>query len=225
MSLTLAKGATEVTGTVEGADTTLSYAEVASGRFGANVSAENRSRATANLRKALADADRYHSFARHLNGEEKLLTLKNDVLSLDISTHGGSIARATLLDYYNYLPKPGTTDDIDTTRVDVWQLNQAGYNFVLTSASQRFDTGSFFFTPKEQTDSTLLMTLDLGNGASWVCATRSQGFVCGTHGDGAERHGGRDTFGSSHRGDAVAPAYGPQRARTHLRGAQLGHPL
>lgn len=167
VSLSLAKGASEVTGTVEGADTTLSYTEVAYGRFGADVSAENRSRATANLRKALADADRYRGFARHINGEEKLLTLKNDVLSLDISTHGGSIARATLLDYYNYLPKPGTTDDIDTTRVDVWQLNQAGYNFVLTSASQRFDTGSFFFTPKEQTDSTLLMTLDLGNGASW----------------------------------------------------------
>lgn len=167
VSLSLAKGASEVTGTVEGADTTLSYTEVAYGRFGANVSAENRSRATANLRKALADADRYRGFARHITGDEKLLTLKNDVLSLDISTHGGSIARATLLDYYNYLPKPGTTDDIDTTRVDVWQLNQAGYNFVLTSASQRFDTGSFFFTPKEQTDSTLLMALDLGNGAWW----------------------------------------------------------
>ena len=56
VSLSLAKGASEVTGTVEGADTTLSYTEVAYGRFGANVSAENRSRATANLRKALADA-------------------------------------------------------------------------------------------------------------------------------------------------------------------------
>ena len=159
-------GAT-VTGTVRGADTTLTFEAVAASQFGDDLSLENRRTAIGNLRSALSDADRYRGFARHLNGEEKLVTLKNDVLSLDISTHGGNIARATLLDYFNYLPKPGT-NEIDTTHVDVWQLNEANYNFILTSATQRFDTGNFYFTPEVVNDSTVMMKLDLGKGAMWA---------------------------------------------------------
>lgn len=158
---------TRVDGTVAGADTTLRYSDVATARFGADVSMENRRTAIQNLRSALTDAERYRGFARHLNGDEQTVTLKNNVLSLDITNRGGNIARATLLNYYNYLPKPGTTDDIDTTRVDVWQQGQAEYNFILTSASQRFDTANFFFTPQVENDSTVVMMLDLGKGASW----------------------------------------------------------
>ncbi|MDE6527901.1 MAG: YidC/Oxa1 family insertase periplasmic-domain containing protein, partial [Muribaculaceae bacterium] len=156
-----------VTGTVAAADTTLTFEAVAKSQFGDDLSPENRRTAIANLRSALSEADRYGGFARHLNGQEQLVTLKNDLLSLDISTHGGNIARATLLDYFNYLPKPGT-NDFDTTRVDVWQLNKTAYNFILTSATQRFDTGNFYFTPEVVNDSTVMMKLDLGKGASWA---------------------------------------------------------
>lgn len=156
----------QITGTVQAADTTLTYEAVVNSQFGDDLSIENRKAAIANLRGALADADRYRGFARHLNGEEKLVTLQNDVLRLDISSHGGNIAQATLLDYFNYLPKPGT-NDLDTTQVNVWQLNEAKYNFILTSATQRFDTANFFFTPEQVNDSTVIMKLNLGNGAYW----------------------------------------------------------
>lgn len=165
-SVSLAYDGQQVTGTVKAADTTLTFNAVATSQFGDDLSIENRRAAIANLRSALSEAERYGGFARHLNGEEKLVTLQNDVMRLDISTHGGHIARATLLDYYNYLPKPGT-NDLDTTNVNVWQLNEAKYNFILTSATQRFDTGNFYFTPTQLNDSTVIMQLDLGKGASW----------------------------------------------------------
>ncbi len=159
---------TAVSGTVQGADTTLTFDAVANSRFGDDLSIENRKAAVANLRSALAEAERYGGFARHLNGDEQLVTLKNDVLSLDITTHGGNIARATLLDYFNYLPKAGTKNEFDTTQVNVWQLNEAAYNFILTSATQRFDTSNFYFTPEVVNDSTVVMKLDLGKGAQWA---------------------------------------------------------
>jgi len=157
----------KVTGTVQGADTVLTYEAVVNSQFGDDLSIDNRKAAISNLRAALAEADRYRGFARHLNGDETTVTLKNDVLSLDISSHGGNIAQATLLDYYNYLPK-GNTNEFDTTRVNVWQLNEAGYNFILTSATQRFDTANFYFTPEQPNDSTVVMKLDLGKGAYWA---------------------------------------------------------
>lgn len=167
VNLTLAADNT-VSGTVEAADTTLSYDAVVNSQFGADLTPENRRTAIANLRSALTDADRYKGFARYLNGDEQLVTLENDVLSLQISSHGGNIAQATLLDYYNYLPESATSEKIDTTRVNVWEMNEAAYNFILTSASQRFDTSNFYFTPVVVNDSTVVMKLDLGKGAEWA---------------------------------------------------------
>ncbi len=86
---------------------------------------------------------------------EASVTLKNDVLSLDISTHGGNIARATLLDYFKLPPQARHQRNRQHDPcVDVWQLNEANYNFILTSATQRFDTGNFYFTPEVVNDST-----------------------------------------------------------------------
>jgi YidC/Oxa1 family membrane protein insertase len=159
---------TTVSGTVNAIDTTLTYEAVVNSNFGNDLSLDNRKAAIENLRNALAEANRYRGFARHLSGKEQLVTLKNNVLSLDINTHGGNIAAATLLKYFNYLPKPGTTNDIDTTQVNVWKLNNASYNFILTSATQRFDTSEFYFNPEQVNDSTVVMKLDLGHGASWA---------------------------------------------------------
>ena len=157
-----------VTGTVNAGDTTLSYEAVAHSKFGDDLTIDTRKTAVANLRQALSDADRYRGFARHLNGEEKLVTLENDVLRLDINTHGGNVAQATLLDYDTYLPDHADKNKIDTAAVNVCSLNESGYSFILTSATQRFDTSNFYFTPETVNDSTVMMRLDLGDGAMWA---------------------------------------------------------
>jgi YidC/Oxa1 family membrane protein insertase len=157
-----------ITGTVKAADTLLSYTAVVNSQFGDNLSVAARKEAISNLRQALSEGERYRGFARHLNGEDALVTLKNNLLQLDIATHGGNIAQATLLDYDTYLPKPENKNEIDTAAVNVCRLNESAYSFILTSASQRFDTSNFYFTPEVLNDSTVVMKLDLGDGATWA---------------------------------------------------------
>ena len=73
-----------VTGTVQAVDTVLTYAAVAGAQFGDDLSPANRRAAIENLRSALADADRYRGFARYLSGEDRTVTLKNDLLELSL---------------------------------------------------------------------------------------------------------------------------------------------
>ena len=108
-----------VSGTVQANDTLVPYADLVASRFGSDLSLHNRMTAIDNLRTALADADRYRGFARHLNGEEQMVELKNDVLSLSISNHGGNIAGATLQKYDTYVNTDAKTGKIDTALVKV----------------------------------------------------------------------------------------------------------
>lgn len=156
----------QISGTVKANDTVLSYADVVGSRFGGDITLQNRIAAIENLRTALSDADRYRGFARHLNGEEQMVELKNDLLTLQITNHGGNVAQATLQKYDNYT-KTDADGKIDTTQVNVCQAGLSGYNFILTSATRRFDTSTFYFTPEILNDSTVMMKLDLGGGSYW----------------------------------------------------------
>ncbi|WP_301344088.1 membrane protein insertase YidC, partial [uncultured Duncaniella sp.] len=100
---------------------------------------------------------RYRGFARHLSGDSTTVTLANNLLTLEISNKGGAIARASLNDYKSY----------DSTAVTLLAPATDSYSFTLTSATQRFETSEFFFTPVVENDSTVTMMLDLGDGASW----------------------------------------------------------
>ncbi len=159
---------TAVTGTVQAVDTVLTYAAVTGAQFGDDLSPANRRAAIENLRSALADADRYRGFARYLSGEDRTVTLKNDLLELEIASKGGRISRATLQKYFTYLPNKQNEKQIDTAKVEICRPEDASYSFVLTSATNRFDTADFYFTPEQVNDSTVVMKLDLGDGASWA---------------------------------------------------------
>lgn len=109
------------------------------------------------LRQGLATAARYRGLARHLSGDSTTVTLANNLLTLDISNKGGVIARAALNDYLSY----------DSTQVTLLDTTTDSYSFSMLMATQHFDSGEFYFTPSEVTDTTVTMTLDLGDGASW----------------------------------------------------------
>lgn len=115
------------------------------------------SEAVQGLRKALANVARYGGFSRYLSGDSATVKLENDVLSLELSNKGGVISRAMLKDYNSY----------DSTKVCPIAPGSDSYGFILTTATQRFDTREFYFTPKVESDSTVLMQLDLGDGALW----------------------------------------------------------
>ena len=166
-NVNLSYNGTAVSGTVKAADTVLSYDAVVSNRFGADVPLAVRNEAIANLRGALDEAHKYGAFARYRNGQEQTASLRNSKLSLEITNHGGYISRATLLDYKTYLPENDRSNKIDTADVEVCRKGFNQYSFELLSASRRFDTAEFYFTPRQVNDSVLEMTLDLGGDASW----------------------------------------------------------
>ena len=157
----------KVSGTVSTADTVLPYSAVATNTLGADVPVGVRNEAVANLRAAIDDAERYGVFARYRNGEAKNVKLKNNVMDLDITTHGAYIAKAVLLDYKSYLPENDKIEKIDTADIQVCREGHNAYGFELKSAGRRFNTRELYFTPVQVSDSVVEMSIDLGNGASW----------------------------------------------------------
>lgn len=156
-----------VNGTVAAADTVLPYQAVATGQLGDNVTLTTRNEAVRNLREALQDAQRYGSFARYRSGKADTVGLRNSRLSLELSTRGGYISRATLLDYKTYLPENEHSNVIDTADVEICRPGHNEYAFELLSASRRFNTAELYFQPRQVSDSIVEMALDLGDGAEW----------------------------------------------------------
>lgn len=165
--LDLAYDGNRVSGTIATSDTILDYQAVATNSYGDDVKVSTRNEAAAILRDAITDTQRYGSFARHRTGTEQSVALKNNLLSLEITNHGGYISRATLLNYKTYLPENENSDKIDTALVEVCRPGHNEYSFELKSASQRFSTADLYFTPRQVNDSVVELTLDLAGGASW----------------------------------------------------------
>ena len=165
--VSLAYDGNTVSGTIKASDTIFAYDAVAAGRFSEDVTISTRNEAVANLRNALQDAQRYGAFARYRSGKAETIALKNSLLSLELSSRGGYISRATLLDYETYLPKNEHSNVIDTANVEICRPGFNEYSFELLSASRRFNTAELYFTPRQVNDSVVEMALDLGGGAMW----------------------------------------------------------
>lgn len=146
----------ELEGTVDADGRIVTVADLLAGSSSSlpvNVSAP----ATANLRNALATVARYRGFSRHISGDSTTVCLENENLTLEIANKGGVISRATLKNYESY----------DSTKIALLSPETDLYSFTLTSATQRFETSEFYFTPIQLSDSSVLMRLDLGDGATW----------------------------------------------------------
>ena len=146
----------DVAGTVEADGQAVAVAPLLANE-NAGVSKLLAAKAVKALRQGLATAARYRGLARHLSGDSTTVTLANNLLTLDISNKGGVIARASLNDYRSY----------DSTQVTLLDPATDSYSFSMLMATQHFDSGDFYFTPSEVTDTTVTMSLDLGDGASW----------------------------------------------------------
>lgn len=114
-------------------------------------------RAAAAVKARLRDLSLYRGFARYLQGTDTSVKLENDLIEVDLSTKGGMIARAELKKYDSY--RGGN--------VVVCNKDNDNYSFILNSTDREFDTRDFYFTPVQESDSTVLMSLDLGGGASF----------------------------------------------------------
>ena len=121
------------------------------------VSAKAYIAAVDRVKSLLRDLTQYQGFARYLQGTNDTVTLHNNVISLDIASKGAMIATAELADY----------DSFRGGKVKVVSGNDDAYSFILNSADREFDTRDFYFHPTEVSDSSVLMTLDLGRGTAF----------------------------------------------------------
>ncbi|MEG1916275.1 MAG: membrane protein insertase YidC [Muribaculaceae bacterium] len=116
-----------------------------------------QSRAVTAIKSAMSNMGKYQNFSQYLSGRDTVVTLQNKLLKVDISSKGGSISQATLKEYKAY----------NANEVVIFNAKTNTYSFILNSTDQKFDTKDFYFDPIVENDSTILMSLNLGNGSMW----------------------------------------------------------
>lgn len=134
--------------------------DVIAGNFPEEMATRQKADAARALLDAKSQLARYKNFAGYLSGQEEIVGLENNVIALKLSNRGAQISNVILKDYKCYI-------NPDTTLIQLWDGDQNNYAFTLRSDSEKFESDSFFFTPVLESDSTVLMKLDLGGDAWW----------------------------------------------------------
>ena len=102
-------------------------------------------------------------FHQALSGTEQQIVLKNQKLELTFSTKGGAISKAVIKDFKS----------IDNTNnVTLFDKEDQRLNFMLTGKQDNIVTQDLYFTPSEQTDSTVTMTAQAQNGGKVIMRYR-----------------------------------------------------
>ena len=107
--------------------------------------------------EAAAKGDTTTLFHVALNGSSRQVTLKNSKLELTLDTKGGVIKKARVL---NFKDRNGQKD------VTLFEKDEQSLTFMLSGKNENIVTSDLYFTPSEQTDTTVTMTAEAGNGGS-----------------------------------------------------------
>lgn len=117
--------------------------------------------ATTTLVKATADStDIFYAATKEQT--PKVVELKNQKVSVKINTKGGAISEVRLNEYKSY-------KDFEAKKENpllLYSNKDAGLNFKLDTKEGTLDFSNYYFTPINQTDSTVTIRLQASNGAS-----------------------------------------------------------
>lgn len=148
-----------VTGTITVGDTAINVQDILNNNL-ADLSPATAVNAVKDFKSTVFDVQRYQGFSRNLIGNDTTVSLKNELINVELSSLGGVISKVELQQYDTYVNK-------DTAKVVLIDKANDAYSFTITTSNQRFETSEFYFTPIQENDSTVLMRLDLGDGAYW----------------------------------------------------------
>ena len=109
--------------------------------------------------EAAAQGDSTALFYSALNGQNHPVVLKNGKVELTIDTKGGTISKAII---------KGFEDKDNKMDVTLFDDQTQKMNFMLSGKSENIITQDLYFTPSDQSDSTVTMTAQAGNGGSLV---------------------------------------------------------
>ncbi|MBQ1932379.1 MAG: membrane protein insertase YidC [Muribaculaceae bacterium] len=147
----------KLSGTVTAGDTLININDVLTANW-ANCKPRVASLAVKVLKSELNNIARYKEFAQYLTGEEKTVKLENSVLSLDLSSKGGFLSRAELKEYQAY----------DSSNIVLFDPATSDFNMTLLTNNQRLETRDLYFTPEVESDTTVVMALNLGQNARFA---------------------------------------------------------
>ena len=152
-----------VRGTVTVDGQTLSWADICCADL-KKMTVKQQQKAVETVRKASLSMGRYGKFSRFLSGSDTQTVLENDVLKLNLSSKSGSITRAELKKYdTEYTPDESKTRK---EKVVIFEGATNSFDFQLP-LPQGVSTSELYFTSSMPNDSTVLMTLPLGDDAYW----------------------------------------------------------
>lgn len=109
--------------------------------------------------KARQEADTTALFHEALQGDAQDIVLKNEKLQLTLSTKGGTVTKAVIKGFKD---REGNKD------VTLLDENVHSLNFTLSTKDANIATQDLFFQPSAQTDSTVTLTANAGQGKSMV---------------------------------------------------------
>ena len=129
----------------------------------ARAKAENAAKMAAQQKtaqaKAAAEVDTTALFYAALQGNATDVVLKNKSVELTVSTKGGVVSKAVIK---NFEDRNGNKD------VTLFDSKTQSLNFALAAKEVNINTADLYFTPSNQTDSTVTMTAVAGAGKSLV---------------------------------------------------------
>ena len=129
----------------------------------ARAKAENAAKMAAQQKtaqaKAAAEADTTALFYAALQGNATDVVLKNKNVELTVNTKGGVVSKAVIK---NFEDCNGNKD------VTLFDSKTQSLNFALAAKEVNINTADLYFTPSNQTDSTVTMTAVAGAGKSLV---------------------------------------------------------
>lgn len=158
MSLMVSKG--QISGSLALPDTVVAVEKI----IDKTIDATLYSAASKALKDAVFTAGKYRDFTPFVNGVDSTIVVENKHIRVDFSTKGGVISQVTLKDYDAYSANKQEKED----ELVMFDAKTNDYGFILNSTDQRFDTKDLYFAPSMPNDSTVVMTLNLANGASWA---------------------------------------------------------
>ncbi|MDE6332135.1 MAG: membrane protein insertase YidC [Muribaculaceae bacterium] len=121
---------------------------------------EQRNEAMQQVRNSISAAMKYKSFARYLGGADSTVTLTNGLLTVNFASRGGKVGSVVLNKY--------KTENGDKPHdVELFNTNTGDYSFAMRTADQVLNTSEFNFIPVVESDTTVLMRLDLGENVWW----------------------------------------------------------
>lgn len=113
--------------------------------------------------KAKQKADTTALFHAALEGQAQEVVLKNEHLELSVNTKGGTVSKAIIKNF---------KDREDNPDVILFDDKVQKLNFIMSTKEANIATQDLYFNPSAQTDSTLTLTAEAGQGKALVIQYR-----------------------------------------------------